>query len=53
MTSQIINSKYFVAPTSEKALEHIKKVKEKLDLGLITKNEYEKKINELKKYFKD
>ena len=47
------NSNYFVAPTSEKALEQIKKAKEKLDLGLITKDEYEKKINELKKYIKD
>jgi hypothetical protein len=47
------NSKYFVAPTSEQALEQIKKAKEKLDLGLITKDEYDKKVNELKKYIKD
>lgn len=44
------NPKYFVAPTSEQALEQLKKAKEKLDLGLITKDEYDKKVNELKKY---
>jgi hypothetical protein len=54
-TGEIVskNSKYFVAPTSEQALEQIKKAKEKLDLGIITKDEYDKKVNELKKYIKD
>jgi hypothetical protein len=47
------NPQYFVAPTSQQALEQLKKAKEKLDLGLITKDEYDKKVNELKKYIKD
>jgi hypothetical protein len=47
------NSKYFVAPTSEQALEQIKKAKEKLDLGIISQSDYDKKVNELKKYIKD
>ena len=37
----------------KKVLTNKLKAKEKLDLGLITKDEYEKKINELKKYIKD
>jgi hypothetical protein len=54
-TGEIVskNSNYFVAPTSEKSLEQLKKAKEKLDLGLITKAEYDKKVIELKKYIKD
>ena len=47
------NPKYFVAPTSEQALEQIKKAKEKLDLGIITKDEYDKIMNELKIYIKE
>lgn len=54
-TGEVIskNPKYFVAPTSEQALEQLKKAKEKLDLGLITKDDYDKKVNELKKYIKE
>jgi hypothetical protein len=47
------NPNYFVAPTSEQALEQLKKAKEKLDLGLITKDDYDKKVNELKKYINE
>lgn len=36
--------------TNNEAIEQLKKAKEKLDLGLITKDEYDKKVNELKKY---
>jgi hypothetical protein len=54
-TGEVIskNPKYFVAPSSEEALKQLKKAKEKLDLGLITKAEYDKKVNELKKYIKE
>lgn len=47
------NSKFIVHPTSEQALEQIKKAKEKLDLGIITKEEYDAKVNELKQYIKE
>lgn len=44
---------YFVAPTSKQALEQLKKAKEKVDLGLMTQEEYNLKMEELKKYIKD
>jgi hypothetical protein len=44
---------YFVAPTSKQALEALKKAKEKVDLGLMTQEEYNLKMEELKKYIKD
>jgi hypothetical protein len=54
-TGEIVskNLKYFVAPTSEQALEQVRKAKEKLDLGLITKEEYDKIVEENKKYIKN
>jgi len=39
--------------TSEEATKELKKAKEKLDLGLISKEEYEGILTELKKYIKD
>ena len=39
--------------TSDEAMAELKKAKEKLDLGLITKDEYDKVVIELKKYIKE
>lgn len=38
--------------TSDEALSELKKAKDKLDLGLITKEEFDNKKSELSKYIK-
>jgi hypothetical protein len=48
-----LKSKNLSFRTSDEALSELKKAKEKLDLGLITKDDYDKKVNELKKYINE
>lgn len=47
------NKNYYVVPTSNQALEQLKNAKEKLALGLITQDEYNQKLIELKKFIKE
>lgn len=48
--SDLMSGQYESQKSSEDALSELKKWKDKLDLELITQEEYDKKKNELRKY---